>query len=391
MSGRLLLALGLCAHLLFALGPAWEKVSTTKSGRDFASYYYAVQVAADGGDPYDNGALAAKAKKDRTRSDVHPYFYPPPFLLTMGWALPFSLPTAYKGMLLLNELLLFGCVGAALCWYRVAPWAAAAVLGLYSPIPDNAWMGQANLLALLPMLVGLAVAERRPWLGGVLVGFAAMLKMSPALFLVYWAMRGRWKAVAAAVVTAVASTLVTLPLVGVPEQLRFYTEVLPGFSSGDYHGLSVPITLPANHSVADLWNTLWPGPSKFRLSPAAQHATLATMLALLGAWAWRFRRSSGTEPDPAAVGALTVIMVVTPVYTYEHHLVFLMLAVMAMLTLRPGVAAILVAFFLGWPLEWLRAVQARLPDALGPVMRESKFVAEMALFAMLMLPRRARG
>lgn len=388
MSGRLLLAIGLCAHLLFALRPAWEKVSTTRNGRDFASYYYAVQVAADGGDPYDNGALAARARAEKTRSEVHPYFYPPPFLLTMGWALPFSLPSAYKGMLLLNELLLFGCVGAAVRWYRVAPWAAAVVLGLYSPIPDNAWMGQANLLALLPMLVGLGVAERRPVLGGVLVGFAAMLKMSPALFLVYWAMRGRWRSIGAAVATAIISSLVTLPLVGLQDQLRFYTEVLPGFPSGDYHGLSVPITLPANHSVADLWNTLWPGPSKFRLSLAAQRASLVSTLALLGAWAWRFRKRSGEEPDPAAVGALTVVMVVTPVYTYEHHLVFLMLAVMALLTLRPGPAALLVAFFLGWPLDWLRAVQKMLPEALGPLMRESKFLAELALYALLLLPRR---
>ncbi|MDP2316803.1 MAG: glycosyltransferase family 87 protein [Pseudomonadota bacterium] len=391
MSGRVLLVLGLLAHLWFGLRPAWERVSSTPSGRDFASYYYAVQVAADGGDPYDTDALDAKARAERTRKEVHPYFYPPPFLLTMTWALPLSLPKAYVGMLVLNEALLATVVALCLGPFGVAPWAVALLLAAYSPIPDNAWMGQANLLALAPALAGLALARRRPVAGGVLVGLAAMLKMSPALFLLYWAVQGRWRPVAAAIATAVLLSVATLPLVGFADQLRFYTDILPGFSSGDYHGLTVPITLPANHSIPDLFNQLWPGPTRFRLSEAAQTGSAVVGLALLGLWALRFRGPPAHDPDPAAIGALSVLMVMLPVYTYEHHLVFLLLAVGAALTVRPGLLTLLIAFFLAWPLDWLRAAQGAVhgvPYA-GAVVRESKFLAELALFAVLLSrPRR---
>jgi alpha-1,2-mannosyltransferase len=386
---RLVLVLGLCGHLVFGFMPAWKKVSSTPGGRDFASYYYAVQVAADGGDPYANRALAQRASADGIRRGVNPYFYPPPFLLTMSWALPLSLPVAYKCMLFLNEALLFGCVGLCVGAFGVAPWAMALVLAFYSPIPDNAWMGQANLLALLPALAGLAIAPRRPIAGGALVGVAAMLKMSPALFLLYWVLRRQWRPIAAAVATAVVLSVAALPLVGIGPTLRFYTEVLPGFSAGDYHGLSVPISLPANHSIPDLFNTWFPGPSDTRLSAAARLGGGLVSVTLLAAWAWRFRRPPRQDPDPLALGALTVLMVVLPAYTYEHHLVFLLLAVGAAATERPGLAVLAAGFFLGWPLEWLRATQKVLPAALGPLVRESKFLAEMAFFAILMRgPRR---
>ena len=379
MWGRLLLVLGIVAHLAFALRPAWDKVTSAPSARDFASYYYAVQVAADGGDPYDTDALDAAARRDRTRKGVHPYFYPPPFLLTMTWALPLSLSAAYLGMLLLNEALLAGVIVLAIRSFGVAPWAAGLLLATYSPIPDNAWMGQANLLALFPMMLGLALAKDRPIAGGALVGLAGMIKMSPALFLIYWVIQGRWCPAIVAALTAVALSLVTLPLVDLDAQLRFFTEVLPGFPKGDYHGLSVPITLPANHSIPDILNAVWPGPSRHRLSGTAQTVGTVLTLGMLALWAFRFRGPAARDPDPAAVAALTVLMVITPVYTYEHHLVFLLPAVGVALTHRRSVAVWLAAAMLACPLDWVRAAQEALPWA-SSVIKEGKFVAELVIF-----------
>lgn len=377
MRSALLLLAGLVLHAVLQLGPAWDKVSSAKHGRDFASYYYALQVAADGGDPYDTHALDVAAREDRTRKSVHPYFYPPPFLLAIGWARPLSLHQAYVGMLLLNEALLFGCLFVLVRAFAVPVWVTTLLLATYTPIPDNAWMGQANLLALLPALLGLAAAPRRPVLGGVLVGVAGMLKMSPALFLLYWVLRRQWRPVFAAAATAAALSVLALPLVDLDAQLRFYTEVLPGFGVGDYHGLSIPISLPANHSVPDLFDRVWDFPNPRRLSPEAHRASLAATVGLLALWAWRFRRPGD---EPAALGALTVLMVVLPVYTYEHHLVFLLLAIGAAATVAPAWLFLPAYFFLAWPLHWLRDAQAAFPELEG-VLRESKFLAAMALFA----------
>lgn len=393
----LLVVLGLLGHVFLQARPAWKKVSTGGGGRDFASYYYAAEVALDGGDPYDTEAMSAKAVAEHTRKSVHPFFYPPPFLFTVAWVGPMSLQTAYQTWFFVNELLLFAGLALGVWAFGVPLWAAALLLWTWSPIPDNAWMGQANLLALAPALAGLAIAEKRPVAGGLLVGVAAMLKMSPALFLGWWLIRGNWRAVGAAIATAVALSLAALSMVGPAATLRFYTEVLPGFSKGDYHGLKVPISLEANHSIPDLYNRLFPDPGPF-LSIAAQRASMVTILLLLALWAWRAR--TATRPA-AALGALTVLMVATPVYTYEHHLVFLVVAMgtgagavaeVGRVRWRDGGRAgavglwgllVITWFFMAWPLPWLREVQAALPEALRPLCRESKTLAEAGLFWLL--------
>jgi hypothetical protein len=379
--GELVLVLGICAHLAFGFSTAYQRVRAARHGADYASYHYAVRVASRGGDPYETRALERVARKEHTRKQVHPYLYPPPFLLSMLWSLPLSLARASLVMLLLNELLLAGCVALCLRSFRVAPWAMGLLLAFHRPIADNAWMGQANLIALFPLLLGFAIAPRRPWAGGALVGAAAMMKMSPALCLLYWALQRRWQPIAAAVVAAIALSLATLPLVGFHAQLRFYTEVLPGFSAGDYHGLRIPITLRANHSIPDIFNSLWPSGSKFRLSLLARTASALATLSLLAVWAYRYRKPGTTDPDPNALGALTVIMTLLPVYAYEHHLVFLLLAIGAALTTRPGALVLAAAFFVGWPLGWLRATQKALPFG-DWLVQESKFIAALVIFAL---------
>lgn len=399
---RWLLLVALALHGWLQLAPAWQKTADTPSARDYASYYYAVKVAADGGDPYDVGALGRLSRAENTRRTVQPYFYPPPFLLTQLWALPLSLHTASFVMLVLNELLLGACLFLTWRCFAVAPAAIALILATYSPIPDNAWMGQANLLALLPTLLGLAWAGRRPWLGGIAVGVAGMLKMSPALFLVYWAIRRNLRAFLAAAGTAVALSLLTLPLVGTAWQIEFFREVLPGFLVGDYHGLTVPISLPANHSIPDIFARMWPGDTPTSMSETALRASRFVNLAALGAWGfvtWRNRRApdSPAALDRWSLGALTILMTILPAYTYEHHLVFLLLPAGLFLTwgwdeARRGALAKRVAvglltvstwFFLAWPLLWLTAGQKRFP-ALGDTFRESKFLAMLVILAVML-------
>lgn len=399
----LVLVLGLVGHLLLQAIPAWRSIEKAPSARDFASYYYAVQVAEAGGDPYDTETMEKLARSERTRKQVHPFFYPPPFLVAMSWVAPFKLFSAYKAMFVLNEVLLFGCLGASMLFFGVPSWAIALLLWTWSPIPDNVWMGQANLLALLPALVGLGLAAKRPGLAGALVGTAAMLKMSPALFLLHWAIQRRWRAVGAAVGAAVAWSIVALPWAGIAEQSRFYLEILPGFGKGDYHGLTVPISLPANHSIPDLADRLFPNPGRL-LSDQARYASLGLTAVLLAAWAARARIA---QHESAILGALTVLMVAIPVYTYEHHLVFLLATVgiaaglvqraaaMDKAAQRPYRAAArwitlaLCWFFLAWPLPWLRGAQATFPTEWGWAFRESKTMAEAGLFLLLLVHARS--
>lgn len=399
---RLLLAGVLVFYVATGLVPGARKVWSAKGARDYATYHYAVQEAVAGGDPYDTAALGRRAQAEGTRRGVHPYFYPPPFLATMLWAAPFSLATGYRLFFVLNQLLLGATVWATRRWLGTGWLPVVAAAATLTPVADSNVMGQANVMVLLFVVLGLSRRDGKP------LGLAAMLKMSPALYLAHWVAGRRWASVAMAVGVAVVTSLAVLPLVGLDHQWRFYTEILPGFGSGEYHGLRVPITLPGNHSIPDLFNQLWPGPDAHHLAPAARVGAQVVSLGLLGALglvSWRAQRPAAAGgprggdalQDALLLGAFTVLLTLTPVYTYEHHLTMLFVPGAALFAAlaqgRLGPRWWLVVgpawFFVAWKLLWLRNVQDWLPPAHW-LLQESKFFGAVALgVACVVASRRA--
>ena len=219
------------------VGSAWERVERSRGARDFATYWHAAGVAGRGGDPYDVRQLRASGRQERVRGGVHPFFYPPPFVVAMGPLASMELNRAYRLWFWICELALLSTVLVLALWWaplhRLAPAVLALVAAAMTAFPNNLVMGQANLPVLLLVVLGLVgMARRRPALSGVLVGGAAMLKMSPALFVLGWAARGQWRAVAAAVLTAVLLTLGSLAWVGPAVQWEFYVEILPSSRRG---------------------------------------------------------------------------------------------------------------------------------------------------------------
>ena len=340
---RLLLAAAVLWHAL-TLAEHYRSCAHDRTGRDFASYYYAAQVAAQGGDPYDKRALGAAAADEATRKAVHPFFYPPPFLLTMTWALPLDLSTAYRLWFWLDELFAIACGLVLWRWWRGLSESVGPVLvlsgALLTAIPNNHLMGQANFPVLLLVLGGLWAAEqRRDLLGGALVGAACMMKMSPALFVAWWLLHRQWRPAAIACASAVVYSALTLPLLGPTLQVSFYTDVLPTFSSGSYNGLGVGIDLFGNHALPNLYDDWFPaGGPHLVLSSTARALTSATLLAVVGFTGWVLRERPVDALGRAAhVGAIAAAMLLVPVITYEHHLIWLLpSAVAAVVALEQG-------------------------------------------------------
>jgi alpha-1,2-mannosyltransferase len=322
-------------HVLATLAPAWVQVGAKPSrGRDFASYYYAVRVAAEGGDPYVRGELGGAARAEGARLGVHPFLYPPPFLLLMVWAIPLDLITAYRTWFWLDELWAVAAVLALWRWWRpMGPYVGATLavaIAAFTAVPANHVMGQANFPGLALAMVGLWQADKGRWhLGGLLMGAACMVKMSPALFVGWWLLHGKWKSALAACVAALLLSIAALPILDVEGQLAFYTRVLPTFGSGDYNGLTVPISMFGNHSIPNLWNQVLPGVGR-TLSASGQTLSTVSTLVMLGVLGARFRRQS---PDLLAranqIGAISIALLLVPVYTYEHHCVWAIPAVVA--------------------------------------------------------------
>jgi hypothetical protein len=384
-------------HVMSVITPAWVETVEQKQARDFASYYYAVEVAQQGGDAYDKAQLNNAARLEGIRQGVHPFLYAPPFLLGMAWVRGFDLATAYHLWFWVHEALAVAAAIALWRWWRgFSPWAGvviAVLFGLMTAIPNNHTMGQANFPGLLLSILGLWAAERgKPQVGGALMGAACMLKMSPALFVVWWLVRREWVAVAWSVGTAVVLSLLSLPYAGPAIQLEFYTKILPQFSSGAYNGLAVPISLFGNHSIPNVLDQIWPGTAA-GLSTPARVLSSAIGLALVGWLAWLFRDLPKDRFTRAAqASAFGVLLLLLPVYTYEHHLVFaLPAAVISVLAVERGrigprwVAPIgLCVTVLLFDLQILKAQSTALPPAwwlLAGALQEAKFFALLGLLA----------
>ncbi len=328
----LLLTAALLWHALSVLGPEKPSPPEGSVGRDYATYHYAVEVALAGGDPYDTPLLtdAARAEAWHT-TPVHPLLYPPAALFGVIWAPALSLPDAANVFRVLGELLMAAGVLALMwLWRPLGPRRVlallAATLALMGGVAYGVQLGQANPHVWGLTLAGLAVADddrpARQALGGGLLACAVLGKLSPLAFVGLWLLDRRWVAVGSTLVATVLGCLLSFAVVGTEGQAHFWMDVLPSLSSGDYNGLTIRIGLFANHSIPALLDHLLPGPADSLGTPARTIATFGT-LAIGVVLAALFR---GPASDPLGragrIGAVGVLLLLVPVYTFEHHLIW---------------------------------------------------------------------
>jgi len=101
----------------------------------------------------------------------------------------------------------------------------AALLVQLQPLQDSIRYGQVN--GLLVALCLADVARRRDgwWPRGSLVGIAAAIKLTPAVFWVHWVVVRRWRVLAASVIAAVTATVATALYVP-SASMAYWTDVL---------------------------------------------------------------------------------------------------------------------------------------------------------------------
>lgn len=345
----------------------------SRSGRDYASYHYAVKATQNYDSPYDVEVLNQLAQAEGTRKSVHPFFYPPPAILSVLWVEPLTLSQGVKGFFWFNQFCLLGTLIILRRWRRVA-WSTlfAASLLLWSVL-DTMKMGQINLF------VGLMIVFSLRYHSGLALATAAMTKMSPALIFFGWIVQKQWRSAWVCALTCLFLSVTVLPWISFNEQIRFYTDILPEFSSGAYHGLKIPINIPANHSIPDMYNQLFPGTSKTVLSDIAKRLSSFTSGVLFVSILFWMRRLHHSESKLFAIMALIPLMLVTPVYCYEHHMALLLVPVVICLetfktsTVSVRVVAWLILLFGGQPLFSLRWLQRNI--GIGEWwFQESKFI-----------------
>ncbi|GAA0593460.1 glycosyltransferase 87 family protein [Kutzneria viridogrisea] len=101
----------------------------------------------------------------------------------------------------------------------------AATLGLLTgPVRETLMLGQVNLLLMALVLVDCLLPVRR-WPRGLLVGLAAAIKLTPAVFVLYFLARKDWRAALTSVGSFLVATLVGW-LAAPEDSLRYWTATL---------------------------------------------------------------------------------------------------------------------------------------------------------------------
>jgi alpha-1,2-mannosyltransferase len=220
----------------------------------------------------------------------------------------------------------------------------AGALVQLQPVQDSIRFGQVN--AALVALCLVDVARRRVgwWPRGSLVGLAAAVKLTPAVFWVHWAVTRQWRVLGASVVAAATVTVATA-LYAPSASAAYWTDAL-----FDPARLG-PNQDPSNQSLRGMLLRIGPGEGP---ALTLTWVACASVVAVLGfRLAARLERLGESVAVVAVLGMLAVLL--SPV-SWLHHLYWGVVAIGALLgdgrsRLRVAAAAG-VGFVLAARLPW---------------------------------------
>ena len=166
---------------------------------DFKHLYLGAIFLERGLDPYDEESFIRWAGTYGFRT-INPYVYPPTTGLVLSFLTLWKPAVAAQVWFYLNHAMLIAAL--VLCtWFFVGfrnPWLVAIIVALAAtsfPLRRTFTAGQLNCVLLL-LYCGIywASRRRREWLGGLLVGFGILFKLVPGVFVIYFLLKRRWKA-----------------------------------------------------------------------------------------------------------------------------------------------------------------------------------------------------
>ncbi len=323
-------------------------------------YRIDIDVYRMGGLAWLDGRPLYTGERFHTESGVDlPFTYPPLAAILFAPLSLLSLPVAsatitaitlsllvVSTVIVLTRLDVWGG-GPDSSWAAITPepawlrrcWLAAAIVApavLYlEPIRSNFDFGQINVV-LMTLVLADTVPRRTPWPRGLLLGIAIALKLTPAVFLVYFVLRRDRSAVLTALVSFVGTTLLGVALAW-RDSMEYWTTTV---RDTDRIGTA---TLNTNQNIAGML-------ARLGLADGAHFAVWTTAcFAVLGLVIWAGRKSlQAGEPVLALICVALFGLVVSPV-SWSHHWVWTLptLVVIAVLAYRRRDTALAVVTAVG--------------------------------------------
>jgi alpha-1,2-mannosyltransferase len=194
-------------------------------------------------------------------------------------------------------------------WWSTALIVAAAAIWL-EPIKSNFAFGQINVV-LMTLVIADCVPRRTPWPRGLLLGLGIALKLTPAVFLLYFLLNRDKRAMLTALASFVAATLAGFVLAW-HDSWQYWSDTV---RNTDRIGAA---SLNTNQNVA---GTL----ARLGLSDHARFLPwVAACLLVLALTAWAARRAvRAGEPTLAVICIALFGLVVSPV-SWSHHWVWML-------------------------------------------------------------------
>jgi alpha-1,2-mannosyltransferase len=279
------------------------------TGNDLVGYLAASEALYGGADPY-------------RVPDGFPYIYPL-FLAAAIYPLSaVSVPAASVTWFLIQltclaYILRTGRLARGLPLGEFAILTAIVVAVFGDVLQSEFANGQVNLLVLALALAGVRLETRSPHLGPLLLGAAIAVKLTPALLLVYWCVKGRWQSVLAASAWAVGLTL--LPWVAVGNRLwSLYAAYVEEFLLAR---IGSPVVAGVFFTPAGFWAWLTGA------VPRGAVGLISAAAVVSGLIVWQLRlQSRGDAEDGSADGAapyFAATLLLSPM-SEIHHLTYLL-------------------------------------------------------------------
>ncbi len=299
----------------------WRLLGHTPYRIDIDVYRMGGQAWLDGRPLYADGVMF------HTRGGLDlPFTYPPLAAVVFSPFALLSLDVASVAITLTTLILLIVAMTVLLtrldvwpqtavtsepAWLRRA-WLAAAIVApavLYlEPIRSNFDFGQINVV-LMTLVIADCVPRRTPWPRGMLLGVAIALKLTPAVFLLYFLLRRDTRALAVTAASAVVATLAGFAFAW-RDSIEYWTDTV---RNTDRIGTA---TLNTNQNIAAALARLGLGEgARFVLWTVA-------CFAVLGLTVWAARRAlRAQQPVLALICVAMFGLVVSPV-SWSHHWVW---------------------------------------------------------------------
>ncbi len=192
------------------------------------------------------------------------------------------------------------------CWLAAAIVAPAVIF--LEPIRSNFDFGQINVV-LMTLVIADCVPRRTPWPRGLLLGVAIALKLTPAVFLLYFLLRRDTRALLVTAASAVVATLAGFAFAW-RDSREYWTETV---RDTDRIGTA---TLNTNQNIAGVL-------ARLGLAEGARFVLwTVACFAVLGLTIWAARRAlRAAQPVLALICVAMFGLVVSPV-SWSHHWVW---------------------------------------------------------------------